>query len=315
MNHSLVIGAGGLLGSAVIKILRGGDTSIYKNPIRFEWANLGLLDNQFRSVVKDFFRSISFLDTWEIFWVAGISTMSTSRFEVEYETTCLRNFINIVCEEVENINAIGVFGFASSAGAIYSKPSEFFVTEDSPLSPCNPYGSEKLNQELLLSEKLRGNGKIHLFIARFSTLYGLGQSKYKSQGLISHIARCAIRNIPVRIFVPIETSRDYIFADDSAREFVLFARFIRDISNEESLRKIIAAESSVSIAEIIKTFEKFSPFRVRVIYQKNQRSLDYPLRIAYTSLIEVDPRVRAKRKSLVEGCFSVLNYELLNYYR
>ena len=53
-------------------------------------------------------------------------------------------------------------------------------------------------------------------VARLSTLYGPGQSRGKPQGLIAHIARGVVRNQPVRIYVPLDTVRDYLAADDAA---------------------------------------------------------------------------------------------------
>ena len=47
---------------------------------------------------------------------------------------------------------------------------------------------------------------------------------YKPQGLLTHIARCIIGNRPIQIYVPLDTVRDDIAADDAAAIMVAGVR-------------------------------------------------------------------------------------------
>jgi len=103
---------------------------------------------------------------------------------------------------------------ASSAGAVYAGAVGPPFTIHSPATPLSPYGELKLAQERLASEILGSVTRV--IIGRISNLYRPGQNLEKLQGLVSHLARASITRQPTNIFVPLDTTRDYIFNGDAA---------------------------------------------------------------------------------------------------
>src|SRR5258706_11384893 len=121
----------------------------------------------------------------------------------------------------------GSFVLSSSAGAIYAGSTDPVVTETTAECPTTGYGRGKLRQEQLVrSFADRAPTQVTSLIARISTLYGPGQSAEKPQGLISHMARQIIRNLPIQIYVPLDTIRDYITVNDASTKIMKANRWL-----------------------------------------------------------------------------------------
>jgi len=68
-----------------------------------------------------------------------------------------------------------------------------------------------------------------------------------------YIARCILKHRLVEIFVPLDTSGDYLLSDDAACDFIGSLRSLVD--NSDPIRiKIIAYERSVTISGILSIF-------------------------------------------------------------
>ena len=151
---------------------------------------------------------------------------------------------------------VGGIALASSAGAIYAGSPEVIITEATPPAPTTAYAREKLKQEELVRSFAARSGNCTAALARISTLYGVGQSHGKKQGLLAHIARCVLRNQVVHIYVALDTIRDYIISDDAAAAMV---GVLRSTGTEApAITKIVASEQPTTISEIISVFRKVS---------------------------------------------------------
>jgi UDP-glucose 4-epimerase len=214
-------------------------------------------------------------------------------------------------EKISDLSSPGLIGFASSAGAIYSSCVDFEITELSTETAQSDYAFAKLTQEKILRKFLLGNPNVSLLVARFSTLYGPGQSSGKQQGLLSHIARCALKHQPVQIFVPLDTLRDYIFSDDAALTFVRSLRLLRTDDCKFRM-KIISSERSVTIAEIISTFNRLMQKRVPLVLNRNNLSTLYTPRISYRSIYSTKNDIR--QHTLIEGIASLILSERAAYF-
>jgi UDP-glucose 4-epimerase len=84
-------------------------------------------------------------------------------------------------------------------------------------------------------------------IARIANLYGPGQDLSKLQGLISRLALTSVTKQPLTMFVPLDTLRDYITADDAA------ARLLHWISksNGSVETRVIASGQATSLGYLI----------------------------------------------------------------
>lgn len=313
MTRVWVLGAGGMLGGAISKELHRQGANIYKYSESFFWKSPDQLRLQFSLAVKEFLKVNSDGDNWEIYWAAGVGFMGSSKADLESETVALETLLSLLRQELGGSNTSGCIGFASSAGALYARCLDFEITEASPVTAVTNYAKNKLAQEQLLEEFASSVTGIKLFIARFSTLFGPGQSFGKQQGLLSHIARCALRHQPVEIFVPLDTSRDYLFVDDASRDFIESLRVLR---NQDCVTriKIIVAERSVTISEIVSTFNSLIKKRVSVIYNHNGMTDLYAPRVAYRTIFQhTTTGNEFNRHTLLEGVASLLSAERIAY--
>jgi len=306
MTKAWVIGAGGLLGSALVEALERERVSLYRHKEAFYWQDAERISCQFDEAAESFLQSLSEGDDWALYWAAGIGTMGTDLAAFDAEKASLSALLSALSRALAKNPTRGTIGFASSAGALYSMSCDFLITEESEITITTDYARAKFVEENLLQEFVEQEPLTSLVVARFSTLYGPGQAKGKRQGLLSHLVRSALRQTPVEIFVPLDTARDYILAADAAGDFIASMAYSRD-HGLKSLVRIIAAEQSVTISEVIGTLNRILKRRVRVVLIRNGLSALYTTRIAYRSLSRLPEAYRRPRHSLIEGV-SILLY-------
>jgi UDP-glucose 4-epimerase len=301
-----------MLGTALIRELRRLGANVYQYREPFDWKNPERIRAQFVQAVKEFLAGFSSGDRWEIYWAAGMGSMGSGKADLGSETAALGSFIASLRDQLPACKAVGVIGFSSSAGALYASCTDFEITEASVVSAANDYARTKLSQEQMLESFVSAVDGVQLLIARFSTLFGPGQAFDKRQGLLSHIARCALKHQPVEIFVPLDTSRDYLFVDDAARDFIASSRALCD-HGSRLLVKIISAERSVTISEIVSTFNRLIKKRLRIVCNRNNLSDVYAPRVAYRSIFPLIAGAEFNRHTLLEGAAVLLHAERMAY--
>src|SRR5262249_330064 len=161
--------------------------------------------------------------------------------------------------------ASGLLLLVSSAGGVHGKSGDLPITEDSPPSPISEYGRNKLSEEVRVSGWVKVTAGVRCLIARVSNLYGPGQDLVRSPGLISRLAQHLIHGAPLNIYVPLDTLRDYVYAEDAARYILRSLRRLGQHESPTSLVKIVAAERSLSIAGVIGIFSRVAKRRPRII--------------------------------------------------
>jgi len=312
MTAVWVVGENGLLGAALLRALSRRGFSAFTLAERFRWDTERELAIQLASAVNEFAGFVGAGNPWQIYWAAGVGTMSSTAAELATETRTLSRILSLIESEPGLTAAEGCFAFASSAGAIYAGVTDDIVSESTAVAPTTDYAREKLQQEGLVETFARQNGKVTALIARISTLYGPGQASGKQQGLMAHIARCILRNQPVTIYVPFDTIRDYIAADDAA---ALVVATLHTIDRRSGVfTKIIASERPTTIAEIISIFRRVSRRRPRIVSSSSRLSSIYSRRIRFHSTtLPVDERMT--RTSLLTGIAQVMAAERLAYTR
>lgn len=312
MTRAWVLGSGGMLGAAVARELGRQGVDVYRYSESFDWKNADRIRAQFRLAVAEFMGRLSPGEHWEIYWAAGVGAMGSNKADLDGETAALEALLALLREQLPAGQVSGLIGFASSAGALYSACPDFEITESSAATALTDYAKAKLAQERLLQDFVSTVAGVSLLVARFSTLYGPGQSFGKQQGLLSHIARCALRHLPVEIFVPLDTSRDYLFTDDAACDFI---GSLRALGNQggESRVKIIAAERSVTISEVVSIFNRLIKKRVRVVCNRNSMSNLYAPRVSYRSIYPLNADSGCRRHTLLEGTTILLRAERAAY--
>ena len=312
MTVAWVLGSGGLLGAAVCRVLRAKGIELFAPAQRFNWDSALLLPDQMAEAVKAFALKASATDRWEIYWAAGIGTMSSSAETVAPETRALSLLLGLLESEAPLLARLGVILFASSAGSIYAGSPDDIITEASAPAPTTVYANEKIKQEDMVRGFVLANPSAAAVIARISTLYGPGQAAGKRQGLLGHIARCILSNQPIHIYVPYDTIRDYIDADDAAAIIVGLSR--RTGLKSRVLIKIVASECPVSIAEIIGIFKRVAWRTPRVIRVADRMSDLYSRRIQFRSTVFLDGYNIAPKR-LPVGICRVMMAESLEHRR
>jgi UDP-glucose 4-epimerase len=305
-----IIGQNGLLGSALRRVLCRAEARIFEQAECFLWGDETTLFSQLEVAVKSFANSLDEENQWQIYWAAGVGTMGSAANELAIESRALSKLICLIESEGRLIRGLGSFAFASSAGAIYARAASYVVNENSVVAPTTLYAQEKLRQEKMVSRLVQSDRRVAVLIARISTLYGYGQSNRKKQGLITNIARNIVRNQPIHIYVPLDTIRDYIAADDAAAEIIAALCAIEGKSSVQL--KIVAAEQPTTIAEIVLIFRRISRRTPRLITSANSLSPIYARRVQFCS-INIPVKALIPRTSLPVGVAQVLSTERLAF--
>lgn len=303
-----VIGAGGLLGSAVVRALqRRGDVELHALEEGLAWGRNELLAPQWDREVAAFARAAGRAQRWLLVWAAGVSSMASGPASLDLESRALDLLLERLMAEPALRAAPGCLVLASSAGAIYGQSREDFIHEASAVAPGTAYAAHKLAQEAKLRRTVEAQPGWTVLLARYSTLYGPGQSRDKAQGLITQLARRIVANEVVHIYVPLDTIRDYIFVDDAADRTLAAVEDLRGRAGEVVL-KIVAAEQSTSIAQLVGVFRRVSRRPVRLVTSVNSLSPLYVRCIRFRSEEPVG-RPRASCRSLHIGIHQVLEAE------
>ena len=312
MTIAWVVGSGGLLGSALCRTLQSGGTEVFKPAESFHWKSAGRLERQLGSAARAFSTGVADGGPWELYWAAGVSSMGSSEASLATETRNFSHLLHLLESEPRLAAVPGAVAFASSAGAIYAGSTDDILSEESAPAPNTPYARAKMEQEELLRSFAIANRHATALLARLSTLYGPGQSRGKPQGLIAHIARCLVRNQPVRIYVPLDTVRDYLASDDAAVAMVTALRSMRGGPAVQT--RIIASERPTTIAEIVAIFRRIARRAPRIVTSASPLSVLYPRRVQFRSTA-CEEGLRPPKIGLLVGICEVMAAERAAFMR
>ena len=261
--------------------VRGRGTEVFEPAESFRWQSAGDLERQLASAVDAYSTRAAAGARWELYWAAGVSSMGSSEASLAAETRTFSHLLRLLESEPRLAAVPGAIAFASSAGAIYAGSTDDILSEASSPAPTTAYARAKMEQEELLRSYAKAHRHATVLLARLSTLYGPGQSRGKPQGLIAHIARCLVQNQPVRIYVPLDTVRDYLASDDAAAAMVTG---LRSMGGEPAVRtRIVASERPTTIAEIVAIFRRIARRAPRIITSTSPLSALYPRCVQFRS--------------------------------
>lgn len=267
-----VIGSGGLLGSAIFRAFgRVEGAELHAVSQRLAWGLHDVLAEQLRSEIVAFAGAAGRAGHWLLVWAAGVGSMSSDAAGLALEARALDRLLECLAAEPALCATPGCLVLASSAGAIYGQSREECISESSAPAPGTAYAAHKLLLEGKMRQAVAAQPGWAALLARYSTLYGPGQSRDKAQGLISQLARRIVANEVVHIYVPLDTIRDYLFADDAACRTLDAVRDLR-LRPGQTIVKIIAAEQGTSIAQLVGLFRRVSRRPVRLVTSVNSLS-------------------------------------------
>ncbi len=291
-----VVGGRGLLGAAVVRA--AGERAW---TARVPWAT-----PQADAVLGE--AMDTFLDhvngrAWQIAWCAGAGVTSTTQEVLDTEIAVVRAFCARLRALPADVRSRGSFFLASSAGGVYAgSPSGPPFDESSVPRALAPYGLAKLATEAVVSELSQAG--ISVVIGRIANLYGPGQNLVKAQGLISVICKSLLTGNPIPVYVPMDTLRDYLFADDAGRLTLQAldraAGAARTLGESGALRapvvvKVLCTGQAVSVASIIMEVRRVTRRSPRVILAASSaaayQARDLRLRSRVWPDLDATPRV------------------------
>jgi UDP-glucose 4-epimerase len=261
---SWVIGAGGLLGSNVERAL-ARRSSIWRPEGPIPWATsaahrrLEAAVSQFAAVVGE--------RPWLVAWCAGTGVIAATPDALLEEEAAL----DVVLEALSRRLPRGSDGrafVASSAGGIYAGSMDPPFTEETPIRPISPYGEMKVRLEKTIAEWASAHGWSAV-IGRISNLYGPGQNLAKPQGLISHLCRAHLLRQPISIYVPLDTVRDYLYAQDCGElvaDLLATVRLGSAVEDGCVRVKILASQRGVTIGAILGEFRRVFKHSIKVVH-------------------------------------------------
>ncbi len=283
MKTAWVIGSGGLLGSALLRALALSGADIFHPDRPITWSATETLDESIAMAVRRFGQRVAPANGWEIYWAAGVGTMGSDSGQLQIETRTLRILLQELARNDSLLAASGAIAFAGSAGALYAGSGDAVVSESSTLAPTTPYAFAKLEQEALLHEFCEAQPGHRLLIARISTLFGPQRAGRPGKGLFAHLARSVFSHEPVKIFVPLDTMRDYVYSDDAATAIV---DILGSLSSRDPVRmKIVASERVTTIADILALFGRVGRRQPRVVTGATALTSKYSSRLLFKSAV------------------------------
>lgn len=171
----LVTGGAGYIGSHVVKQLgeRGGyDITVLDN-LSTGFESSVLYGKLVKADLSDFAFVEKFLDDEKfdaiIHFAASIVVPESVENPLKYYMNNTVNTTNLIRCAVKS----GVKSFVfSSTAAVYGEPKSGVVTEESPLSPINPYGYSKLMSEQVLKDTSTAHSGFNFVILRYFNVAG-----------------------------------------------------------------------------------------------------------------------------------------------
>ena len=198
-------------------------------------------------------------------------------------TCCTRSLL-------ECCSAAGVKHFIfSSTAAVYGIPEGPECTEDSPLSPINPYGTSKLMSEMMLRDLGKATAMRHVILRYFNVAGSdpdgrIGQSTEKATLLIKVAAEVAVgKREQLYVFgtdYPTADGtgvRDYIHVDDLADAHIKALDFLRQGGDSATLN--CGYGHGYSVREVIDAVNRVNGAPIKV-KEEDRRAGDPPALIA-----------------------------------
>jgi len=284
-----VVGRGGLLGRSVEQEVDRLAT-IYRPSESIDWHDRDLACAQLQTCCAEFFAQTP-REEWAIFWCAGRGTLNSSLSHMQDETFVFGSFLKAVERSAGGhgsfeASANGALFFASSAGAVYAGSRNPPFTELTPTISFTPYGDAKLRQESLLRE-LSTRTRMRVLVGRISNLYGARQDLSKNQGLISTICYSVLRRQPINLFVPLETSRNYVYVEDAARKVVRHTlSLLRNQAESRFVVKLVVAPENLTIGGILSVARSVLRNKPLVTISTSSTSARQPQNLVFRSVVD-----------------------------
>ena len=217
----VVTGGAGFIGSYLVKYLLNENYEItiidnlctgrLENLSGFEdkidFHNLDILElNELRKIVKD---------SDGIFHLAALTSVQESYLQKE-------KYHSVNVDGTENVFKLAkefkIKVIYASSSSVYGHPRSIPIKEDFSRNPINPYGTTKLEDEILAEHY--SNSGVEIIGLRFFNVYGIGQTGDYA-GVITKFNESIQAGKPPTIFGDGSHVRDFVSVEDVAKANLL----------------------------------------------------------------------------------------------
>jgi nucleoside-diphosphate-sugar epimerase len=259
-----VVGAGGLLGKAVVRQLAERDLPVLTRLV--PWPDPAAAHEALSQGV-DRLREVAAGGPWRVAWCAGAGVTGSSQDDLDHEVATFRGFLAALGAGPPAPAGSALF-LTSSAGALYAGAADAGAlppfTEAHQARSISAYGDAKLAAERAAAEFADRTG-VSVLTGRISNLYGPGQNLAKPQGLVSHICRAQLSGQPISVYVSLDTVRDYLFVDDAAGLICDALDRLAVAPAGTSVIKILASQRGVTIGALLAECRRLAKRAPRVV--------------------------------------------------
>lgn len=285
----LIVGAGGLLGSAVAR--EYSRRGFVVTAARVTWSEPDVAAADLHDQLAHFVSTLG-ESPWRLVWAAGAGVTASSSSILDAEADLQRAVVDELTALPYEVRTRGAVFYSSSAGGVYAGSVGPPFSEATTATPLSAYGWAKLRSESTFATLTAAD--VPVAIGRLANIYGPGQNLAKPQGLISQLCYSFHSSVPVNIYVSLDTLRDYVFVDDAAQLVIDFVEQVALMPPEDgAITKVLASGRSVSLAALLGELKRISKHRVPVVLAASphakQQARD--LRVRSIVLPELDRRV------------------------
>lgn len=277
-----VVGGGGLLGSSVQATLDQSD--VWEAPTPIPWGRAGEAEFALAEHAHAFLRAARGR-SWRLAWCAGVGVSATSAADLDREVALFVHLLSALTDA--QAGPEGALFLASSAGGVYAGAVLPPFDEHTIPRAISPYGEAKLRLERA-AEDFHGRTGTSVLVGRIANLYGPGQDISKPQGLISQICRSQLLRVPISIYVPLDTMRNYLFAPDCGAMVVAGLERLQESarrSGPQLVVKVLASPHAVPIAFLIAELGRILKRRPQVVYGSSSASAYQALDLRVRSVV------------------------------
>jgi UDP-glucose 4-epimerase len=241
-----VVGRGGMIGSHVEQELSRRGRAVWQPRQPIPWQDPEKAARIIKDEAGEFRRALGG-NSWQVYWCAGAGVTATAQHLLDSEMAMFDTLLGCLGDLNPPTGSVFV---ASSAGGVYAGSVGPPFDESSAPTPLAPYGRCKLAMEEVANRWADFSG-VSVFVGRMSNVYGPGQDLGKPQGLISHLLRAHVRRVPLRVYVPLDTVRDYLYVSDAARLIVDGMDRLSEERSGARVTKVVASHHAVALAAVI----------------------------------------------------------------
>ena len=278
-STTVVIGAGGLLGTAVCGTAPADTTVV---PVT------GLAWDQPTQAAAHIARVHSDLITahparpLHVVWCAGGGRVGTDATTMEVEQQLVTRVVADLAEMTTSSHRVS-FCLASSGGGIWSGSPARILDESVPAEPWHDYGRGKLAQEESVARIVAGT-PMTAVVARISNLYGRPPDRRPLTGLVNHLVLNAIHRRPTGIYVPLDTQRDYLSDRSAAIQMHALVREASSGPSGSTQVRVVAAGRSVTISQLAVVIGRVLGRRIPITVGHSPTASEQPRALAFRSL-------------------------------